>query len=258
MEEQQAGVNYEGDATMPEPESPTGEQEVESQQPVPKSQNRYQKLANENRQYKEELGRLKQELGSLSSVRELDQYLKANPSQAKAVFELLSKPPSEPKSEDPFEGYRPHEKEALSAALELKKWKQQIEEQNQANYKAAISKNNERLMSAFEESLKADGFVDKKGNFNEAEVETIANAVYTQALRIADNPEMITTEEMQRAYKQTMAGLNIYGKRALGKAVNYTPPPPSAIVRSEPAGKRVESEEQRIARMVREYESFRG
>ena len=218
---------------------------------------RIQKLANENRKYRQQLQRFEQDQRDLEGARNLDRLLRSDPQKARLVMDLLNGRSGQNagSEKDPFEGYLPHEAEALRTAMELKQWKQQMEQQQQLQYQQSIEENNANLESVFEAKLQADGFIDKEGNFDEGAVKLIAGAVLTQALASAKDPARVTEKELLAAYNSVMKGTQYLEKRALKSTVRTTPPPSASQRATMPVGRTKETEEQRIASMVREFKA---
>lgn len=220
------------------------------------AQARIQKLANENREFRTQLQKLQQETQSYAGAKALHERLTKNPQQLRAVMDLLEG--RNQQTQDPFEGYQPHEAEALRAAMEFRQWKAEQERVAQENYTRSIEENRLNLETAFEEKLKADGFIGKDGSYDELEVDLLSDAVLSRATRIAQDPNRITEKELMKAYDYVQQGTKSLEKRLLKNQVKTTPPPPSTPNKGTPPKPGKETEDQRISRMAQEYAAARG
>jgi len=273
MEESQ-GVTEQAPETSTEPtESPTvevdenqgsegGEESGQIDKVLSPAQARIQKLANENRQFKTQLQQLQKNLEELGGARQLHEGLSKNPQYIRTVMDMIEgkwvDPLKAQSEKDPFEGYEPHEAEALRSAMEFKQYKMEQERREQERQQKFVQEHQQSLEDEFGEYLKKDGYLTDKGPVDVKALRTIEYSVRAALQEIAKDINVPTRAELKQAYEMVTEGLEPLKKIGLKKALEKPAVPPSGskLGSVAPRGKTKETDAQRVERIMRETEGF--
>lgn len=204
QQDQQEAVEVPTDAPEGGEESASSPDQSGEKKSV-KAENRYQKLANDNRKYREELQQMKVDMAGMSGLKEIEGFLKSNPDKAKIFLDWMIGQ-NEPKAptEDPYKDFRPEVAAKFRELDDLKKWKSDFENNQKMEHERSETQSRSQVYSErdneFNDYLKADGYLDKDGRYDESVVEFIEDAVFTRLMRTAQDPLKPSRNEFKDAY----------------------------------------------------------
>lgn len=222
-------------------------------QTAPKAENRYQKLANENKKMRDELAQLQSQSQTLEGAKNLDSWLRKDPKNLRFVLDLMEgKTPQTLPDKDPYEAFAPEVAERFRKLDAIEKRLAESDRMQKEAEDRNAEENKTHLENVFADKLKADGFIQKDGSYDENEVDLLSDAVLSRATRIAKDPYKITEQELNAAYDQIIKGTKALEKRGLKNTVKPTPPLSGSKQGSIPQGRTRETEEERIIRISKE------
>lgn len=192
---------------------------------------RWQKRERQLKEYKQKIDELNKQVESsdYKGAVGLTQALRANPVAARILHGILSGQTPEQavlnatreavqsEPEDPYSEYEDPVASKFRELDELKAWKKEMEEQQNAAQEQTISQWHDDLELDFEKRLIKDGFLKEDGSaHDEKVVDIVSNAVMATILQNAKNPKIPTPAEFDQAYNNAIHVIN-YLKQQAGK-----------------------------------------
>ena len=186
-----------------------------------------------NREMKTQLKQFQEQLQAYEPIKQLDQYLAANPQKAEQIRRILeAKEAAAEAAQDPYEGFSPEVAERFRKLDALEQWKQQLEQTEQQRAQEAITTHQNMIDESYYQLLAKDGFLDKEGKPIDSIQVNAMNMVTKSFLdEVAKDPSRPSVAEMKEAYSLSQKVFSRFGKQALKNAVKQ-PHVPSSGSRS--------------------------
>lgn len=158
--------------------------------------------------------------------------LKQDPAKLKAVIEVIEGP-KEPEM-DPYAEWDEDAASKFREVDDLKRRLEQYEKKEAEREQSFIERQREQAQLSAEDEyfnlLVKDGYIEEGNNLvsnikSDPSIRTLTNAVLTELVTIAKDPDAPTKKEVNLAYKNACDGLSLLTKKSMKRRVTRNVPP---------------------------------